>query len=70
MINGNVYKVTIEETVSQSFDVYADTSKDALQIAMEKYNNGEFVLEPGNLVNKQMCIEDTSTASHTEWMEF
>lgn len=66
----NVYKVTIEETVSQTFDVYASTSEDALQIAALKYNDGELVLEPGNLINKQMCVEDAANNSNAEWTEF
>ena len=63
------YKVCIEETVSEEFEVEAETPEQALEIAEEKYNNCEFVLEPGNLVAKQMCItfpEDECT----EWTEF
>lgn len=63
------YKVCIEETVSQEFSVEAETADEALEIAEEKYNNCEFVLEPGNLVSKQMCITSPE-GECTEWTEF
>lgn len=43
------YTVLIEETVSQEFTVSAASEAEARRLAEEKYRNGEFVLEPGNL---------------------
>lgn len=63
------FKITIEEMVSQSFNVEASTMEEAMEIAEAKYKSGEFVLEPGNLVAKQMMGEDDK-GNCTEWTEF
>ena len=63
------YVVTIEEAISQDFEIEAETSEDAMKIAEEKYNSGEFVLEPGNLSAKQMAITSPDDEV-TEWSEF
>lgn len=53
-----IYKVTIEETVSQDFEIEAKNIKEALKIAEEKYSAGEIVLSPGNLLCKQISATD------------
>lgn len=63
------YTIIIEETVSQGFEIEAESAEDAMEIAEQKYNNGEFVLEPGNLVSKQMAITSPENEV-TEWTEF
>jgi hypothetical protein len=63
------FKITIEEMVSQSFNVEAETMEEAMETAEAKYKSGEFVLEPGNLVTKQMMAENDNGDS-TEWTEF
>ena len=50
------FKILIEESVSDSFEVIAKNETDALKIAKEKYYNGEFVLEPGNLIDSKISI--------------
>ena len=40
----NTYKVAIEETVVQNFDVIATSEKEVIKVAIRKYKNGEFVL--------------------------
>lgn len=62
-------KVTIEEHVSQTFEVEANDIEEAMEIAEEKYNNGEFVLEPGELTAKLMMADD-GNGDCTEWVEF
>lgn len=62
------YTITIEEMVSQDFEVEAATADEAMEIAEQKYRDGEFVLEPGNLVCTQMAITDPSDEA-TEWTE-
>lgn len=52
------YKVTIEETISQDFEVEANTIMDALEIAEQKYKNGIFVLSPGTLVCTKISADD------------
>ena len=62
--------VTIEETISQDFEVIAENEEDAIDIAIEKYNNGEFCLSPGTLVAKQMAVENVTDNLFTDWFEF
>jgi hypothetical protein len=65
-----IYKVTIEETVCDEFEIEANSEQEAFDLATEKYNCGEFVLEPGNLVIKQMLISDVKGNQITDWEEF
>ena len=62
--------ITIEEMVTEDFEVFAKSEEEAEEIATEKYSNGEFVLEPGNLVAKQMQIHNVTEDEYTEWFEF
>lgn len=64
------FKIVIEEMVSEEFEIEAETLEEAMEIAEEQYNNGTIVLEPGNLVAKQMMAEDVDTGECTEWTEF
>lgn len=64
------FKITIEETVSETFDIEAETMEEAMEIAEEQYDEGSLVLEPGNLVAKQMMAEDEESGESTEWTEF
>ncbi|MBD5434484.1 MAG: hypothetical protein HDR35_09375 [Treponema sp.] len=61
--------VTIEETVSENFTVEAESAEEAMNIAEEKYNKCEFVLEPGNLTFKQIAVISPESEA-TEWTEF
>ena len=63
------YTITIEETISQSFDIMANNAEQARAIAIEKYNLGELVLAPGNLIHKQMRLH-SDTDNSDEWIEF
>lgn len=63
------YIVTIEETVSQNFEVEAENAEQAIELAENKYKNGEFVLEPGDVCFKQMAIMNPDDEA-TEWIEF
>lgn len=63
------YVITIEETVSQEFIVAAESEEEAMNIAEQNYNEGIFVLEPGNLVSKCMMCENPD-GNVTEWVEF
>ncbi len=64
------FKVTIEETVSDEFEVTAENAVQAYKSVQEKYRQGKFVLEPGNLTAKQMMITDTNDKEVLEWTEF
>lgn len=63
------YTVTIEEMVSQDFEVYANDIDEALDIAEKKYNDGELVLAHGNLVCKQISATDNN-GDCVDWYEF
>jgi hypothetical protein len=63
------YKITIEEHISQTFEVEANNIDEAMEIAEEKYNDGEFVLEPGE-VNAKLMMADDGDGDCTDWTEF
>ena len=44
--------VTIEEHISQPFEVEADTLEEAMEIAEDKYYSREFVLDNPNVTAK------------------
>lgn len=60
--------VTIEEHISQAFEVEADTLEEAMQIAEDKYCSGEFVLENPCVTKKLMMAENDYEV--TLWEEF
>ena len=60
--------VTIEEHISQAFEVEADTLEEAMQIAEDKYHNGEFVLENPCVTSRLMMAENNY--EYSEWSEF
>lgn len=65
-----LFQITIEETISECFDVYADNIDEAIQTAENKYNNGEFILAPGNITNRKIFIFDEDINLKKEWFEF
>ena len=62
------YFVVIEETISEEFEIDAESKEDAISKAIEKYKSGEFVLSPGNLESKKISIVDNSEFDN--WIEF
>lgn len=63
------FVITIEETVSQDFEVEAENAEQAVKLAKEKYRNEEFVLDPGEVCFKQIAITKPDGEA-TEWFEF
>ena len=63
------WKVTIEETVSEEFEVEATSMKEAEEIARGKYKSGEFVLAPGNLTSALMEVQSEDGCECTDWIE-
>ena len=55
----NIYTITIEETVSDVFYLEANS--------IAKYNNGVFVLEPGNLIETNLLVGNDNESS--DWFE-
>lgn len=70
-LNKNMtFKVTIEESVSDTFDVKASSIEEARKIAIDKYNNNEIVLEPGNLTSKRISVCDSKYENQTDFEDF
>lgn len=64
------FKIHIEETISDTFTVEAETMEEAMEIAEEKYTDGEFVVMPQAPNVKQMMAECDENGEATEWVEF
>ena len=64
------FKITIEEHVSQEFEVEAFDIEEAMEIAEQKYHEGVFVVESGLPTARLMQAEDEFGAECTEWEEF
>ena len=65
----NKYIITIEEVIDEDFVVFAEDAEQAMEIAEEKYESGEFVLEQNNVTFRQMAISQPEDEA-TEWVEF
>ncbi len=65
-----IYKVKIEETVCDEFEVEADSEEEAFKIATKQYDDGKIVLEPGKLISKQISIADKKGNPLIDWEEF
>lgn len=63
------WKVTIEETVSDTFEIEVGENEDAIEVAIQKYRDGELVLEPGELQNAQLMAESADGNECTQWVE-
>ena len=63
------YKIAIEETVVQEFEVWAKDNEEAIKMAERNYQNGEFVIENGECQFRQMAIVAPNNEL-TEWFEF
>ena len=61
-----VYRVCIEETVAQEFELIATSSDEALRMACEEYRNGVYVLEPGNLISVDASVR-TNDEPYRDW---
>ena len=62
-------KVTIEEHIGQEFEIEADTIEEAMQIAEQKYYDGEFVVDAFNAPTAKLMMADDGRYQ-TEWEEF
>lgn len=64
------FEITIEEVVSDTFELEAENINEAIEKAINKYKNCEFVLEPGNLLYKKLSVKSVFFDNETEWIEF
>ena len=63
-------KVTIEEHISQTFEVEAASIEEAMELAEERYWKGEYVLDSEAGVNARLMSADDGNGDFTEWVEF
>lgn len=68
--NNMTFKVTIEEIVSDTYDIEASSIEEAREIAIDKYNNSQIVLEPGNLISKRISVYDSKYEKLTAFEDF
>ncbi|MDD6633814.1 MAG: DpnD/PcfM family protein [Ruminococcus sp.] len=68
--NNMIFKVTIEETVSETYDIEASSVEEAQKIAIKKYNNNEIVLEPGNIISKRISVCNSTFEKLTDFEDF
>ena len=63
------YRVVIEETVSETFEVEATSKEEAVSKAIQGYNTGNFIVGSGNVECKQISVvgEDGELS---DWITF
>lgn len=63
------FRIAIEETLVQEFDIEAEDAGEAMELAEAKYKSGELVLTSAEVHHKQMAIVAPDNEA-TEWSEF
>lgn len=63
-----IFRITIEEHISETFEIEANDLEEAMQTAEEQYWNQEFIIGP-NVTARLMSAEDEN-GDCTEWVEF
>lgn len=63
------YLITIEETVSQTFEINSDSAEHAKETAIKQYHSNQLVLSPGELINKKIQVSDINDTV-IDWKEF
>ena len=63
------YRIAIEESFITEFSVYAEDFGDALELAEQKYNSGEFVVARKDVAHKQMATM-APEGEESEWILF
>ena len=61
------YRVVIEETVSDEFEIEAYSEDDAIDKAIHEYNEGNFVIGPNVTFRQISIVEDNE---FKEWITF
>lgn len=62
------FKILIEETIAQEFEIDAENEQEALLLAKKKYHEGEFVLNQAEVHHKQVAV--ATDKGFSEWFEF
>lgn len=64
-----VYNITIEEHISETFEIEAESMEEAMRIAEKEYYNEEFIIGP-NVTARLMQGATEDYNEVTEWVEF
>lgn len=64
------YKVTVEETVVETFDFELPVDVDVYEYVRKHYYDCDIVLEPGECQFRQMRIHNLDDDSTTDWKPF
>jgi hypothetical protein len=62
--------ITIEETISDTFEIEENSVDKAVETAKSKYNSGEFIVESGNVTNRMIYGREENSEEGTEWIKF
>ena len=63
------FTINIEEYINQEFEIEANNSSEALEIAIQKYKNSEIVLENPYISGRQIAIAKPN-GEDVAWVEF
>lgn len=63
------FVVTIEEHISQDFDIEAKSLEEALEIARKKYHDGEIVVEPETPIYVEAYVRTEGGFEALPWRE-
>lgn len=63
------YRVVIEETISEIFEIEADSEEEAVSGAIQEYNEGNFVIGSDNVECRQISVVDEN-GELTDWITF
>jgi len=63
-----IYNISIEQPLCKTFPVEAENIDEAIDIAREKYNNEEFVLDSDDIgTDAQIMAQSEDGEESTEW---
>ena len=63
------YRVVIEETISEEFEIEATSEEDATSKAIQEYEAGNFIVGSDNVECRQISIIGTD-GELTDWIKF
>ena len=63
------FKITIEEDISQTFKIKAESMESAEEKARNMYKEGKLILDDASLVSAQMMTETIDGSVSTSWNE-
>lgn len=63
------YRVVIEETISEEFEIEANSEEEAVSKAIQEYKSGNFVIGSDNVEHRQISVVDKD-GELTNWITF